>query len=80
MHFVALGDGTLVVDGDEPDDAVTPLADALERALAPPYRAEAVRRDGTLWAVAGRRIALVEEPGLDGEEAELVVDAAATAR
>lgn len=75
VHFVALADGSLVVDEDQPDEALTPLADALEARLAPPYRAEGVRRDGSLWGVAGRRIALVREPGLDGEEAELVVAA-----
>jgi hypothetical protein len=75
VHFVALADGSLVVDEDQPDEALTPLADALEARLAPPYRAEGVRRDGSLWGVAGRRIALVREPGLDGEEAELVVTA-----
>jgi hypothetical protein len=73
VHFVALPDGTLVVDEDEPDASLTPLADALEQTLAPPYRAEAVRRGGDVWAVAGRKIAVVAEPGLDGEEAELVV-------
>lgn len=73
MHFVALADGTLVVEEDEPDDALTPLADAVESRLAPPYRAEAVRRDGALWGVAGRRITVVSEPGLVGEEAELVL-------
>ena len=79
VHFVALADGSLVVDEDQPDEALTPLADALETRLAPPYRAEGVRRDGSLWGVAGRRIALVREPGLDGDEAELVVtDAART--
>lgn len=73
VHFVALADGTLVVEEDEPDDALTPLADAVESRLAPPYRAEAVRRDGALWGVAGRRITVVSEPGLVGEEAELVL-------
>lgn len=73
VHFVALADGTLVVDEDEPDDAPAPLADAIEESVEPPYRAEAVRRSATLWAVAARRIAIVEEPGLEGEEAELVV-------
>ena len=64
VHFVALEDGTLVVEEDEPDDALTPLADAIETRLAAPYRAEAVRRDGALWGVAGRRITVVSEPGL----------------
>jgi hypothetical protein len=73
VHFAALGDGSLIVDEDQPDGAVASLADALETRLAPPYRAEGVRRDGSLWGVAGRRIALVRDPGLEGEEAELVV-------
>ena len=73
VHFVALEDGTLVVEEDQPDDALSPLADAIETRLAPPYRAEAVRRDESLWGVAGRRITVVSEPGLVGEEAELVL-------
>ena len=50
VHFAALGDGSLILDEDQPDGALAPLADALETRLAPPYRAEGVRRDGTLWA------------------------------
>ncbi|MGZ4291394.1 MAG: hypothetical protein ACXVQQ_02245 [Gaiellaceae bacterium] len=73
VHFVALPDGSLVVDEDEPDGTLTPLADAVEARLEPPYRAEAIRRRGALWGVAGRRIAVAREPGLEGEEAELVV-------
>jgi hypothetical protein len=75
VHFVALPDGTLVVDEDEPDGALTPLAEALEASLDPPYRAEAVRRGAETWAVAGRRVDVLAVPGLDGEEAELVVTA-----
>jgi hypothetical protein len=73
VHFVALDDGTLVVEEDEPDAALAPLADAIETRLAVPYRAEAVRRNGSLWGVAGRRITVVSEPGLAGEDAELVL-------
>jgi hypothetical protein len=69
--FVALSEGTLVIE-EGPDD-IEPLAAALEAELDPPYRAEAVRRDGALWAVAGRKIELVELPGVAGEEIELVV-------
>jgi len=76
VHFVALADGTLVVEEDEPEGALTPLADALEARLHPPYRAEGVRRGGGLWGVAGRRIVVVREPALEGDEAELVVDGA----
>ena len=67
--FVALPDGDLVVE-EGPDD-VAPLAEAIERELRPPYRAEAVRRDDGLWVVAGREIEVVELAGVSGEEIEL---------
>jgi hypothetical protein len=69
--FVALPGGDLVVE-EGPND-LAPLATALEREIEPPYRAEAVRRDGGLWAVAGRMIEVVELPGVAGEELELTV-------
>ena len=67
--FVALPGGDLVVEDGPP--SVEPLATALEQEIQPPYRAEAVRRDDGLWAVAGRRIEVVELPGVSGEELEL---------
>jgi hypothetical protein len=71
VHFVALPDGTLLVEEDEPDGALAPLADAVEERLPPPYRAEAVRRGPEHWAVAARRIETAEVPGLRGDDAEL---------
>jgi hypothetical protein len=71
VHFVALTDGTLVVEEDEPDGALASLADAVEQSIPPPYRAEAVRKGPTAWAVAASRIAIVSVPGLTGEQAEL---------
>jgi hypothetical protein len=72
--FVALPDGTLLVDDDLPDEALTPLAEAVEGEVAPPYRAEAVRQEGGVWAVAARRIEVVElEQEVDGDELELAV-------
>jgi hypothetical protein len=73
VHFVALPDSSILVEEDEPDDALTPLADVVEASIAPPYRAEAVRRGPTSWAVAASRIVVDEVPGLRGDEAELVV-------
>jgi hypothetical protein len=72
VHFVALPDGSLIVDEDQPEGALSPLADAVEETLQAPYRSEAVRRDDEIWAVAARRIevAEIEAPG---EELELVV-------
>jgi hypothetical protein len=73
VHFAALEDGTLVVDEDEPDDSLAPLAEAVEDAIPPPYRAEGVRRGATTWAVAASRIQVVRVTGLTGDHAELVV-------
>ncbi|HVW88133.1 MAG TPA: hypothetical protein VHC01_01595 [Gaiellaceae bacterium] len=72
VAFVVLPDGTVLVDDDQPEAALVPLADAVEARLPPPYRAEAVRRGPETWAVAARRIVVAEQRGLDGEEAELV--------
>jgi hypothetical protein len=70
VHFVALPDGDLVVDEDVPADTLAPLAEAVEQSLAPPYRAEAVRRGDGFWAVAARRVE-VAEIDADGDELEL---------
>jgi len=72
VAFVALPDGTLVVE-EGPDD-VQQLADAVEAQLGRPYRAEAVRRDERLWAVAANAIDVFEvEEELGGDEIELAV-------
>jgi hypothetical protein len=67
--FVALPGGDLVVE--EGPDNPEQLAQAAERELTPPYRAEAVKREGGLWAVGARRVELVELPGVEGDEIEL---------
>jgi Fe2+ transport system protein FeoA len=71
VHFVALADGTLVVEEDEPDGALSTLAEAVEQTTPPPYRAEAVRKGPDTWAVAASRIAIASIPGLTGDAAEL---------
>jgi hypothetical protein len=68
-RFVALSRDVLLVE-EGPDD-VEPLAVAIEGRLAPPYRAEAVRRERDLWAVGARAIEVVELPGVAGNEIEL---------
>lgn len=71
-QFVVLGDGAVLAEGGEDGEKLQPLIETLQTRLAPPYRAEAVRRGETRWAVAGARIATVEAPGLRGDIAELV--------
>jgi hypothetical protein len=62
VHFVALADTdrTLIVDEDEPDESVAPLADAVEETLVPPYRAVGRRQSDDVWAVGAVRVDVVE--------------------
>jgi hypothetical protein len=74
VHFLALPAGDLVVDEDVPDEPLSALAGAVEATLAPPYRAEAIRRDGDTWAIGARRTQLVAlRADLEGDDLELVV-------
>ena len=72
VHFTALPDGTLVVEEDVPDGSLSPLADAIEAGLDPPYVAEAVRREDGVWAVGAKRIRVREFPDHEGDDLELV--------
>ena len=74
VHFTALPDGTLIVDEDVPDGSLTPLAEAIEMTLNPPYRAEAVNREDGVWAVAASRIQVRAFPETEDDELELVED------
>jgi hypothetical protein len=74
VHFVALGDAdrTLIVDEDEPDGSVAPLADAIEATLAPPYRAVGRRQSDAVWSVGAVRVDIVELSGdVAGDSIEL---------
>ena len=74
LWFVGLPDGSLLLE-EGGDGDLTPLAAAVEAQVSPPYRAVAVRRDGDVWAVAARRIEVVEledDPG--GDQLELAWD------
>lgn len=74
LEYVALADGTLVVDDDIPDGALTPLADALEGQISPPYHGYAFWQQDDVWAVAAKRVQIVEVPeDVPGDEVELAV-------
>jgi hypothetical protein len=75
LHFAMLPGGRILIEEEQAEGAATPLAHALARQLEPPYRAEGVRRDTTLWAVGASKIRVIEQRGVDGEQAELVVSA-----
>src|SRR5262245_23817712 len=67
--FAALPDGSLIVD-PSCDESLSPLADALEEHLQPPYRAAGMRRDDRLWTVCARQIEVARVTA-DGDELEL---------
>ncbi|HZT92994.1 MAG TPA: hypothetical protein VE985_00760 [Gaiellaceae bacterium] len=69
--FTTLPNGDLIVDEDAGDGDLSPLADAVERNVTPPYRAVATRQDGDLWAVGARRIMVARIPFPEGEKLEL---------
>ena len=64
-EFVVLDDEVIVEYGPR---GIETFAAAIS--LDPPYRAEAVRREDGLWAVAARRIEVVHLPGIGGQELE----------
>ena len=69
--FVGLEDGSLLIE--EGDGDLTALAEAIEQELPRPYRANAVRRGETQWAVAAHRLRVTELPEPGGDEIELVL-------
>jgi hypothetical protein len=75
LEYVALEDGTLFVDDDLPDDALSPLADALGGQIRPPYHGYAFRQEEDLWTVAAKRVQIVEVPeDVPGDQVEMSVN------
>jgi hypothetical protein len=73
VTFVALPDRSLLVEDEQGDAQLDPLARAVEDELAPPYRARAVRQSDAVWAVFANRIR-VEEFHADGDDLEVVMN------
>ena len=73
VTFVALEDGTLVVNEDVPDGALTPIAEALEEMVSTPYRAAAAKNEGDLWTAVAESMRVVALPGLGVDTVDLTV-------
>jgi hypothetical protein len=73
VTFTALDDGTLVVNEDVPEGSLSPVADALEEMVAPPYRAAAARHEDDMWTAVAESVQIVELTGVDADEVELTV-------
>jgi hypothetical protein len=74
VDFVALADGTLIVDRDVPEGGLAPLAAAVELLIPPPYRAQGTRKSERVWAVAANKIVVAElGDEIGGDTVELAV-------
>jgi hypothetical protein len=72
VAFATLPAGELIVDTESGDGDLSPLADAVEAQLQPPYRVRGRRDDGDVWSIAARTIDVVELHFEGGDEIELV--------
>jgi hypothetical protein len=73
VEFATLPSGDVIIDLEEGDADLSPLADAVEKHLRPPYRATGRREQDALWAVAARRIEVRALPPRDGDAFDVVV-------
>jgi len=73
VEFVALPDGSVLLDEEIPEEAVEPIVEAFDDLVELPYRAEAVRRDEAVWVAAARRIETAELPEAEGDELSLTM-------
>jgi hypothetical protein len=70
-EFATLPEGDVIVDAEQGDADLSPLADAVEKQLPPPYRVVARRGEGGNWTVAARGIDVLELHFADGDQIEL---------
>ena len=83
VEFTTIPNGDVIVGEEAGDVDLSPLADAVERNVTPPYRAVATRQDGELWVVGAKRIEVARIPfpeadklalSQHGDDRELRVD------
>jgi hypothetical protein len=70
-EFATLPDGDVIVDAEQGDADLSPLADAVEKQLPPPYRVVARRGEDGNWTVAARGIDVLELHFAGGDQIEL---------
>jgi hypothetical protein len=66
VEFITLPSGDVIVDRDVGNADLSPLADAIEQYLRPPYRAYGTRQISTIWGVGAKRIQVAKIPFADG--------------
>jgi hypothetical protein len=71
VEFTTLPNGDVIVSDETGDADVSPLADAVEQRVGPPYSAVAQRQSDDLWAIAAKRIQVVQISFEEGDKLEL---------
>ncbi len=71
VEFTTLPQGDVIVERDKGEGDLSPLADAVEQRIEPPYRAIGRRQDGDLWAVGAKRIEVAKFALAEGDAVEL---------
>lgn len=74
IEFTTLPNGDILIEKEEGDGDLAPLAEAVERHVDPPYRAIAAHQDGDLWAVGAKRIRVARFEFGEGDAIELSVN------
>jgi hypothetical protein len=74
IEFAALPSGELLVDEEQGDGDLSPLADEVEQEVGLPYRVVARREEGDRWKIAAREIDVIELTLGRGDEIELVCE------
>ena len=67
VEFTTIPNGDVIVSEEAGNADLSPFADAVEQHVSPPYRATAVRQQGTLWGVGAKRIRVSQIPFPQGE-------------
>lgn len=70
-EFATLENGDMIVDTEQGDADLSPLADAVEKQVERPYRVVARRGEDDLWSVAARGIDVLQLDFSGGDEIEL---------
>lgn len=71
IEFTTIPSGDVIVDEETGDADLTPLADAVEKKIEPPYRAAAARQNADLWGVGAKRIEVATFALAEGDTVEL---------
>ena len=71
VDFMTLPNGDVIVGQEEGNADLSPLADAIEEQLSPPYRAVASPQGAGLWGVGAKRIQVAQIPFEYGGRLEL---------